>query len=90
MSDTSEHCQELLDEYESLKDRLEGADFLNPDVDDVSPSKQHQDDMDRLLEVREELQDECDVDLPDMEDEEIDLPDYATGAPSEPMDFDAE
>lgn len=90
MNDISERCQELLDEYRTLRRRLEEADFTNPEIDDASPSDENQADIDRLEMVREELNDECDIELPDEDEDDIDLPDYATGAPSEPMDFDAE
>jgi|AntRauTorcE11897_2_1112592.scaffolds.fasta_scaffold01608_7 hypothetical protein len=88
MSDISKHCQELLDEYRILRRRLEEDEFTNPDLDDAPTNEDEQ--ADRLEELKEELEDNCDLELPEEDDADIDLPDHAGGTPSEPMDFDAE
>lgn len=90
MADTDTHCQELLDEYQALRRRLEEDELSNPEIDETRSDEQQQSDRDRLEEVKEELEDECDIELPEEGEEDIDLPDHATGSPSEPMDFDAE
>ena len=88
----SERCQELVDEYNALRRRVEEMEFTNPDVDDpVSAlNEEEKEDLDRLREIREVIDEECDIELPDEDESDIDLPEYADGAPSEPMDFDAE
>ncbi len=88
MSEMSDYCQELLDEYRALRRRLEDIDYMNPDIDDSSFSEQEQADLERLQEIKEELDDECDVDILDDDEDDIDLPEYADEAPSEPRDFD--
>lgn len=90
MAETNNRCQELLDEYQALRRRLEEDDFTNPDLDDAAADKQDLEDRERLEEVKEELEDECDIEILDDGEADIDLPDHADGLPSEPMDFDAE
>jgi len=80
-----EHCEKLLEEYQALRRRLEEIDFANTELDDDSPGVD-QTDIDRIEELEERLSTECDIELPDETDDDIDLPDYATGAPSEPRD----
>jgi len=80
-----DHCEKLLDEYQALRRRLEEIDFANTDLDDESPGID-QTDIDRLKQLEDRLTTECDTKLPDETNEDIDLPDYATGAPSEPRD----
>jgi len=79
------HCEKLLDEYQALRRRLEETDFANADLDDGSPGVD-QTDIDRFEELEDRLSTECDNELPDETDKDIDLPEYATGAPSKPRD----
>lgn len=90
MADTENRCRELLDEYRALRRRLEEEDFTNPDLDDAVAEKQDLEDKERLEEIKEELEDECDIEILDDGEADIDLPDHADGLPSEPMGFDAE
>jgi|GEM_PF-1167360 hypothetical protein len=90
MPNIDTRCQELLDEYQALRRRLEEDDFTNPDIDDASLSEEDEEDRERLDEIKEILEDECDIELLDDGEADIDLPDHADGSPSEPMDFDKE
>ncbi|MEX2514945.1 MAG: hypothetical protein WD335_02325 [Candidatus Paceibacterota bacterium] len=89
MADIDSRCQELLDEYQALRRRLEEDDFMNPDIDDAALSKEDLEDRERLEELKEMLEDECDIEILDDGEADIDLPDHADGPPSEPMGFDA-
>lgn len=90
MADISEHCQELLDEYKVLRRQVEEDEFTNPDLDEAGTNADNQSDLDRLEEIKELLEEECDVDIPEEGETDLDLPEYAAESPSEPMDFDAE
>ncbi len=90
MADISEKCEELLEEYQALRRRLEEIEFTNPDVDDEPEGEITQEDQDRLAELEQILDEECDIELPNDEDSDVDIPEYAEESPSEPMDFDKE
>ena len=76
------HCEKLLDEYQALRRRLEEIDFANADIDDTPGINQP--DINRLKQLQERLHTECDIALPEETEDDIDLPDYASEAPSEP------
>lgn len=91
MDTDEDYCQQLLEEYEILSRRLEELDFTSPDFDDSElPPGIESGDYERLLEIREVLETECDIEVPDEEERDLDIPDYAGKSPSEPMDFDSE
>lgn len=80
------HCEKLLEEYQALRRRLEEIDFANSNLDSEDDRRVDQTDIDRLEELEEKLNNDCDVELPDETEDDIDLPGYATGSPSEPRD----
>lgn len=84
---SQDECEKLLEEYQALRRRLEEIDFSSPDYDAESGDAVSQSDIDRLNDLRDRLETECDVELPDEQESDIDLPEYATGSPSEPRDF---
>lgn len=90
MADIDSNCKELLDEYQALRRRLEEVDFTNPDIDDSTLSAEDLEDRERLEEIQEMLEDECDIEILDDGEADIDLPDHADGLPSEPMGFAAD
>jgi hypothetical protein len=84
---SQDECEKLLEEYQALRRRLEEIDFSSPDYDAESDDAVSQSDIDRLDDLRDRLETECDVELPDKQESDIDLPEYAAGSPSEPRDF---
>lgn len=90
MADISEQCRELLEEYQALRRRLEEIEFTNPDLDDEPEGEITQEDRDRLAELKQQLDEECDIELPDEDESDVDIPEYAEESPSEPRDFDKE
>lgn len=78
-----EICEQLLEEYQSLRRRLEELDFTADDIEADENPGVSQADIDRLEELEERLSVECDVELPE-DGSDLDLPAYAVGAPSEP------
>lgn len=88
----SDRCQEIYDEYRTLRRQLEEDEYVNPDIDDEEDAELAAD-RERLEELKEILEEECDIDVfADDEDHEddLDLPEYAAESPSEPRDFDVE
>lgn len=93
MADISDRCQELLDEYRLLRRQLEEDEYVNPDIDEDEEDIDLEADRERLEELQEILEEECDIDVfadEDDEEDELDLPEYAAESPSEPRDFDVE
>ena len=93
MTDISDHCQKLLVEYRVLRRQLEEDAYINPDIGDEDDGADLKADRERLEELQEILEEECDVDVmtdDDDDESELDLPEYAAKSPSEPMDFDQE
>lgn len=82
-----EACEKLLEEYQALRRRIEEVDFTQADVDELPEEQVSEEDLDRLEALRDRLESECDIELPDDMDTDIDLPEYAVGSPSEPRDF---
>lgn len=83
----NDSCEQLLKEYEALRRRLEEIDFSNPDYDADDMDGVQQADIDRLRDLQDRLETECDVEIPDEQETDIDLPEYAAESPSEPRDF---
>lgn len=81
-------CEHLLKEYEALRRRLEEMDFSSPDYDAEDIPGVDRDDVERLHNLRDRLETECDVEIPDEQETDLDLPEYAAESPSEPRDFD--
>lgn len=92
MADITDRCQELLDEYRMLRRQLEEDGYVNPDLDEDDESAELEADRERLEELQEILEEECDVDISADEenDADLDLPEYAAESPSEPIDFTVE
>lgn len=83
-------CERLLEEYRALRRRLEEIDFSAPDYDVDSNAHISQGDIDRLEELQERLDTECDIEMPDELESDLDLPEYAGKSPSEPRDYSSE
>lgn len=84
---TEDNCEQLLQEYEALRRRLEEIGLSNPDFDAEEMDGVSQGDIDRLEELKEQLETECDVEMPIEQESDLDLPGYAAESPSEPRDF---
>ncbi len=83
-------CEQLLQEYEALRRRLEEIGFSSPDYDVEDMDGVSQDEIDRLEELKDRLETECDVEMPIEQESDLDLPEYAAESPSEPRDFEDE
>jgi hypothetical protein len=84
-------CEKLLEEYEALRRRLEEMDFSSPDYDvDEDVDGVRQSDIERLRDLEDRLETECDVELPDEQESDLDLPEYAAESPSEPRNYEKE
>lgn len=84
-------CEKLLEEYQALRRRLEEMDFSSPDYDvDEDVDGVRRSDIERLRNLENRLETECDVELPDEQESDLDLPEYAAESPSEPRDYSEE
>jgi hypothetical protein len=73
-----------------LRRQLDEDGYINPDLDEDDESPELEADRERLEELQEILEEECDVDVSaddEDDDEDLDLPEYAAESPSEPRDF---
>ena len=77
-------CEKLLNEYQALRRRLDEPD--QADTDQEMSEKTKQEDLARLQEIREIIDQNCEADLPDKPDGDLDIPSFAKKSPSEPMD----
>ena len=77
-------CEKLLNEYQALRRRLDELDQADTDKD--ASEKTKQEDRARLQEIREIIDQNCEADLPDKPDGDLDIPSFAKKSPSEPMD----
>lgn len=87
MNETEDECEQLLEEYQALRRRVEEVDFASPDYDAGEDSGVSEDEIERLRDLKDRLETECDVEMPDEQEDDLDLPDYAGTAPSEPRDY---
>jgi len=78
-------CEKLLNEYQALRRRLDEPDQADTDHADA-PEKTKQEDRARLQEIREIIDQNCEADLPDKPDGDLDIPKFTQKSPSEPMD----
>jgi len=84
---SEDECEQLLEEYQLLRRRLEEIDFSGPDQDGQDDPGVNKEDVERLQDLKDRLETECDVEMPTDADTDLDLPEYAAGPPSEPHSF---